>query len=53
MTGGGFGGAAIALTPSHRVAELTAHVTEAFAAAGYTAPEIFSVAPSDGAKREL
>jgi galactokinase len=53
MTGGGFGGAAIALTPSHRVAELTAHVTEAFAAAGYTEPEIFSVAPSDGAKREL
>jgi galactokinase len=53
MTGGGFGGAAIALTPSHRVAELTAHVTAAFAAVGYTAPEIFSVAPSDGAKREL
>jgi galactokinase len=53
MTGGGFGGAAIALTPSHRVAELTAHVTAAFAAADYTAPEIFSVAPSDGAKREL
>jgi galactokinase len=53
MTGGGFGGAAIALTPSHLIAELTEHVTEAFAAAGYTAPEIFSVAPSDGAKREL
>jgi galactokinase len=52
MTGGGFGGAAIALTPTHLVAELTAHVTAAFAAAGYTIPEIFTVAPSDGAKRE-
>jgi galactokinase len=53
MTGGGFGGAAIALTPSHLVAELTTHVTDAFAAAGYTTPEIFAVAPSEGAKREL
>ncbi|WP_374946755.1 galactokinase [Agreia sp.] len=53
MTGGGFGGAAIALTPSHLVADVTAHVLEAFAAARFTAPEIFTVAPSDGAKREL
>jgi galactokinase len=53
MTGGGFGGAAIALTPSHLVADVTAHVLDAFAAAGFATPEIFSVTPSDGAKREL
>ena len=53
MTGGGFGGAAIALTPSHLVAEVTSRVTAAFAEAAYTAPEIFTVTPSDGAKREL
>jgi galactokinase len=53
MTGGGFGGAAIALTPSHLVTEVTSQVTAAFAEAGYAAPEIFTVTPSDGAKREL
>ncbi|KQP56117.1 galactokinase [Agreia sp. Leaf283] len=53
MTGGGFGGAAIALTPSHLVAEVTSQVAAAFAEAGYRAPEIFTVTPSDGAKREL
>ncbi|CAD6002785.1 galactokinase [Agreia sp. COWG] len=53
MTGGGFGGAAIALTPSHLVGAVTARVTDAFAAAGFTAPEVFVVTPSDGAKREL
>lgn len=53
MTGGGFGGAAIALTPSALVPELTAQVMAAFADAGYAPPEIFTVAPSDGAKREI
>ncbi|SKB02042.1 galactokinase [Agreia bicolorata] len=53
MTGGGFGGAAIALTPLALIDEVTARVGEAFAQAGYTAPEIFTVTPSDGAKREL
>jgi galactokinase len=53
MTGGGFGGAAIALTPADLVAEVTERVTRAFAEAGYTAPEIFVVTPSDGARREL
>ncbi|KQR22567.1 galactokinase [Agreia sp. Leaf335] len=53
MTGGGFGGAAIALTPVDLIDEVTARVTEAFAQAGYTAPEIFTVTPSDGAQREF
>jgi galactokinase len=53
MTGGGFGGAAIALTPSALIPELTARVMAAFADAGYAAPEIFTVAPSDGARREI
>jgi galactokinase len=52
MTGGGFGGAAIALTPSDKVPGVTAAVTEAFAAAGYTAPDIFVVHAAQGASRE-
>jgi mevalonate kinase len=53
MTGGGFGGAAIALTPIELVDEVTARVSDAFERAGFTAPEIFTVTPSDGAKREF
>ncbi len=52
MTGGGFGGAAIALTPRELVPAVTAAVTEAFASAGYTAPDIFVVHAADGASRE-
>jgi galactokinase len=52
MTGGGFGGAAIALTPSELVADLTEAVTVAFAAAGFTEPSVFVVVPSDGARRD-
>ena len=51
MTGGGFGGAAIALTPvaaEHRVRTAVEH---AFSEAGYTAPEIFTVTPAAGAMR--
>ncbi|MHA7292296.1 galactokinase [Arthrobacter sp. HLT1-21] len=51
MTGGGFGGAAIALTPNDDVDRVTAAVQDAFAAAGFTAPSIFSVLPADGAGR--
>lgn len=53
MTGGGFGGAAIALTPSGLIPALVAHVTAAFAAEGYAIPAIFTVIPSDGAKRDI
>lgn len=51
MTGGGFGGSAIALTPTDDVDRVTTAVTEAFAEAGYVAPSIFTVLPDDGARR--
>lgn len=52
MTGGGFGGAAIALVPTDHFDAIADAVTTAFANAGYTAPTVFSVVPSDGARRE-
>lgn len=51
MTGGGFGGAAIALV---RVAELSSvsdAVTAAFASRGFREPELFTVTAADGAAR--
>ena len=51
MTGGGFGGSAIALTPAAAEQQVRAAVGRAFAAAGYTAPDIFSVRPAAGAMR--
>ncbi|MET0734656.1 MAG: galactokinase [Microbacterium sp.] len=52
MTGGGFGGAALALVDRSRVAAVTDAATAAFAASGFTAPTIFTVTPSDGARRD-
>jgi galactokinase len=52
MTGGGFGGAAIALIHSSKVAELKAAVSEEFEARGFAKPELFSVLADAGAKRE-
>lgn len=52
MTGGGFGGAAIALVDHARVAEVAAAVEAAFAAAGFGAPHVFTVHPADGAHRD-
>ena len=51
MTGGGFGGAAIALVPTDARAAVDAAVLEAFAAAGFTEPTIFVVHAADGARR--
>lgn len=51
MTGGGFGGAAIALTPLDAEQQVRAAVVQAFADAGYTAPDIFTVTPAEGAMR--
>ena len=51
MTGGGFGGSAIALTPVAAEQQVRAAVEQAFAEAGYVAPEIFSVRPAAGAVR--
>lgn len=51
MTGGGFGGSAIALVPIDGVDAVTAHVRAAFAEAGYREPVIRTAVPSDGAHR--
>ena len=51
MTGGGFGGAAIALIENEKTADVEAAVTAAFAASGFTAPTIFTVRPSERARR--
>lgn len=53
MTGGGFGGAAIALIDHSLVASVTAAVERAFADAGYATPHIFTVHPSEGARRDV
>ncbi|WP_284974308.1 galactokinase [Arthrobacter sp. efr-133-TYG-104] len=51
MTGGGFGGSAIALTPVQDEQQVRDAVTRAFADAGLTRPDIFTVTPSAGAAR--
>lgn len=52
MTGGGFGGAAIALVDQAHVAAVAVAVERAFAEAGFAAPHIFTVRPSEGARRD-
>jgi len=52
MTGGGFGGAAIALIPTGLIPAATEAVRAAFAASGFRAPNIFTVTPSEGARRD-
>ncbi|WP_426976520.1 galactokinase [Pseudarthrobacter sp. O4] len=51
MTGGGFGGSAIALTPVGAVRQVRTAVERSFAQAGYAAPDVFSVRPAAGAMR--
>ena len=51
MTGGGFGGSAIALVQEADVGPVTAAVEKAFAASGWTEPRVFVAVPSDGARR--
>ena len=53
MTGGGFGGSAIALIPASEEVPVRAAILAAFANAGFTAPEIFAVSPAPGARRVL
>ena len=53
MTGGGFGGSAIALVPHGLVSQVEASVDAAFAEHGYAQPDLFAVVPSDGARRDL
>jgi galactokinase len=52
MTGGGFGGAAVALVAEPEVQTVTDAVTSAFDRAGFAAPTIFTVRPSAGAGRD-
>jgi galactokinase len=52
MTGGGFGGSAIALTAVDDVSRVRVAVDAGFAEHGYGSPEVFVVAASDGATRE-
>lgn len=51
MTGGGFGGSAIALVPSHLISHVQAAVDGAFAEHGYAQPDMFVVRAADGARR--
>jgi galactokinase len=53
MTGGGFGGAAIALTPIEKIGEVSLSVLAEFEALGYAKPDIFAVSAAQGAKREI
>jgi galactokinase len=52
MTGGGFGGAAIALIASEKISHLAQTIEAEFAAAGFAKPEVFEVVPSNGAGRD-
>ncbi|MET0989817.1 MAG: galactokinase [Glaciihabitans sp.] len=52
MTGGGFGGAAIALVPSAAIPTLKIAITAAFAERAFTLPTMFVVNAAEGARRE-
>jgi galactokinase len=52
MTGGGFGGSAIALMPTQDTADVTAAVIHAFADKGFRAPHCFAVTAGGPAQRE-
>ncbi|ANS77866.1 Galactokinase [Serinicoccus hydrothermalis] len=51
MTGGGFGGSAIALVPRGREEEVATAVAEVFAAEGLEAPHLLTATPSAPARR--
>lgn len=53
MTGGGFGGSAIALLPADLVESATAAIEARFDREGWQAPDCFSVRPAAGAGRDL
>jgi len=52
MTGGGFGGAAIALIPADEVSRLQVALDGAFAEHGFGQPTTFTVTAADGASRD-
>lgn len=53
MTGGGFGGAAIALVDEAKVDQVAEAAKKAFADRGFGAPHAFTVVPSEGARRDV
>jgi len=52
MTGGGFGGCTVSLVDNSAVARVGQAVKEAFAARGWTEPELFASTACEGARRE-
>jgi galactokinase len=52
MTGGGFGGCTVSLVDNSAVARVSQAVKEAFAARGWTEPELFASTACEGARRE-
>jgi galactokinase len=52
MTGGGFGGSAIALAPADAISRIQVAVDGAFAEHGFRQPTMFTVLASDGAGRD-
>ncbi|WP_427128757.1 galactokinase [Pseudarthrobacter sp. S9] len=52
MTGGGFGGAAIALVRNGDASRVAEGIARDFSRAGFTAPHVFPVSASAGARRE-
>lgn len=52
MTGGGFGGAAIALVPSSGISRIQVAIDGAFAEHGFEQPTMFTVTAADGASRD-
>ncbi len=52
MTGGGFGGAAIAIIDQSKMELLSEHCKAIFAKKGFAEPNVFAVAASDGARRD-
>lgn len=52
MTGGGFGGAAIAIINQDELVNLEKNCKFVFAAKGYKEPRIFAVKPGEGARKE-
>ena len=52
MTGGGFGGSAIALVPTDDTPEVASAVTHAITDKGFGAPNCLSVTAGESARRE-
>ena len=52
MTGGGFGGAAIAIIEKSKLGELERQCKKVFADKGFAEPNVFAVNPSQGARRD-